>query len=147
MSIILQRKENCIFKQINLLLRFYTILSAIARSFFQLFLINPLDKNMIVAIMSIPFNIMIHTVVVYRYNVNWAQSTIRNIDQIRGCQFILFMQITTFSTSRHKPNLQVKAKKTICTTPKLLLFSIFLFGLDLFMFRAERNQLFPWNYQ
>ena len=42
------------------------------KKLFQLFLINPLDKNMIVAMMSIPFNIMIHTVVVYRYNVSWA---------------------------------------------------------------------------
>ena len=47
----------------------------------------------------------------------------------RGCQFVLFMQITTFSTCKHKPNLQVKAKKTVCITPKLLLFSIFFFGI------------------
>ena len=46
----------------------------------------------------------------------------------RGCQFVLFMQITTFSTCKHKPNLQVKAKKTVCITPKSLLFSIFFFG-------------------
>ena len=47
----------------------------------------------------------------------------------RGCQFVLFMQITTFCTCKHKPNLQVKAKKTVCITPKSLLFSIFFFGL------------------
>ena len=48
----------------------------------------------------------------------------------RGCQFVLFMQITTFSTCKHKPNLQVKAKKTVCMTPELLLFSIFSFAQD-----------------
>ena len=47
----------------------------------------------------------------------------------RGCQFVLFMQITTFCTCKHKPNLQVKAKKTVCITPKSLLFSILFFGL------------------
>ena len=50
----------------------------------------------------------------------------------RGCQFVLFMQITTFSTCKHKPNLQVKAKKTVCITPKSLLFSIFFFDSDSF---------------
>ena len=44
-----------------------------------------------------------------------------------GCQFVLFMQIITFSTCKHKPNLQLKAKKTVCITSKLLLFSIFFF--------------------
>jgi len=45
----------------------------------------------------------------------------------RGCQFVLFMQMTTFSIYKTKPNLQVKAKKTVCITSKLLLFSIFFF--------------------
>ena len=48
--------------------------------------------------------------------------------KFRGCQFVSFMQITTFSTCKHKPNLQVKAKKTVCITQKSLLFSIFFFG-------------------
>ena len=40
----------------------------------------------------------------------------------RGPQFVLFMQITTFSTYKTKPNLQVKAKKTVYLTSKLLLY-------------------------
>ena len=47
----------------------------------------------------------------------------------RRCQFVLFMQMTTFSTCKTKPNLQVKAKKSVCITSKLLLFSIFFFDL------------------
>ena len=47
----------------------------------------------------------------------------------RWPQFVLFMQITTFSTYKTKPYLQVKAKKTVCITSKLLLFSIFLLWL------------------
>ena len=39
------------------------------------------------------------------------------------------MQITTFSTYKTKPNLQVKAKKSVCIISKLLLFSIFFFNL------------------
>ena len=38
------------------------------------------------------------------------------------------MQITTLSTYKTKPNLQVKAMKSVCITLKLLLFSIFVFG-------------------
>ena len=49
---------------------------------------------------------------------------------IRGPQFILFIEITTFSSYKTIPNLQVKAKKTVCITSKLLLFSIFFFGLN-----------------
>ena len=49
----------------------------------------------------------------------------------RGCQFILFMQITTFCTYKSKPNLQVEAKKLVCITSKLLLFSIFFFRLTI----------------
>ena len=41
----------------------------------------------------------------------------------RGPQFVLFMQTTIFSY-KTKPNLQVKAKKTVCITSKLLLFII-----------------------
>ena len=43
-------------------------------------------------------------------------------------QFVLFMQITTFSTNKTKPNLQVMVKKTVCLTSKLQLLSIFFFG-------------------
>ena len=45
----------------------------------------------------------------------------------QGSQIVLLLQITTFSTFKTKPNLQVKAKKTVCITSKLLLFSIFFF--------------------
>ena len=44
----------------------------------------------------------------------------------RRPQFVLFMQISTFSTYKTKPNLQVKAKKTVSITSKL--FNIFFFG-------------------
>ena len=37
---------------------------------------------------------------------------------IREPQFVLFLQITTFSTHETKPNLQEKAKKTVCITSK-----------------------------
>ena len=46
----------------------------------------------------------------------------------RGPQFVLFMQITTFSTCKTKPNLEVKAKKAVCITSKLLLFNKNFFG-------------------
>ena len=39
--------------------------------------------------------------------------------QSGGASLFLFMQITTFSTCKTKPNLQVKAKKTVCITSKL----------------------------
>ena len=44
----------------------------------------------------------------------------------QGPQLVLFMQITTY-TFKTKPNLQVKAKKTVCITSKLLLFRVFFF--------------------
>ena len=47
----------------------------------------------------------------------------------RGPQLVLSMQITTFSIYKTKPNLQMNAKKTVCIRSKLLLFSIFFFGL------------------
>ena len=60
--------------------------------------------------------------------------TMITLGETRGCQFILFMQITTFCTYKTKPNLQVKAKKTVCITSKLALFSIFFFDVALFQF-------------
>ena len=64
--------------------------------------------------------------------------------RIRGCQFILFMQITTFCTYKTKPNLQVKAKKTVCITSKLALFSIFFFDLHLVLLNRVLVWLFNW---
>jgi len=48
--------------------------------------------------------------------------------EYRGPQLVLFIQITTLSTYKTKPNLQWKAKKRDCITTKLLLFIKFFFG-------------------
>ena len=57
---------------------------------------------------------------------SWRQS---HSSPVRMPQFVLSIQITTFSSYKTKPNLQVKAKKIVCITSKLALFSIFFFRL------------------
>ena len=44
---------------------------------------------------------------------------------------VLFMQITTFSTYKTKPNLQDKAKDTVFITTKLLLFTLYSLSIKL----------------
>ena len=56
---------------------------------------------------------------------SWRQS---HSSPVRMPQFVLSIQITTFSSYKTKPNLQVKAKKIVCITSKLLLFNIFFFA-------------------
>ena len=61
-----------------------------------------------------------------------------------GPQFVLFMQITTFSTYKTKTNLQVKAKKIVCITSKksysLVYYSLVFFLYMRHGFRSESEQ-------
>ena len=50
-----------------------------------------------------------------------------------GPQFVLFMQITTFSTYKTKTNLQVKAKKIVCITSKKS-YSLVYYSLVFFLY-------------